>query len=79
MLFKKVAIMAKEYFPNLKGATWDIPTETADLTDIPPQGAHNGLLVIKLKRKLNFRIFLVYFLFILKQYIQILFTRAFLN
>ena len=66
MLFKKVAIMSKDYFPNLKGATWDIPIETADLTDIPPQGAHNGLLMIKLKRKLNFRIFFVYFLFILK-------------
>ena len=79
MLFKKVAIMPNDYFPNSKGATWDIPIEIADLTDTPPQGAHNGLLMIKLKRKLNFRIFFVYFLFILKQYIQILFTRAFLN
>ena len=48
--------MPKGQFPKLKGAICDIPIETMDITNTPPQGADNsGLLTVKLKRKLNFR------------------------
>ena len=55
ILFKKVAIMPKGQFPKLKGAICNIPIETMDITNTLPQGADSsGLLMVKLKRKLNF-------------------------
>ena len=56
ILFKKVAIMPKGQFPKLKGAIYNIPIEAMDITNILPQGADSsGLLMVKLKRNLNFR------------------------
>ena len=48
--------MPKGQFPKLKGAICNIPIETMDITNTLPQGADSsGLLMVKLKRKLNFR------------------------
>ena len=56
ILFKKDSIMPKGQFPKLKGAIYNIPIETMDITNTLPQGADSsGLLMVKLKRKLNFR------------------------
>ena len=45
--------MPKGRFPNLKGSVCNIPI---DSTDITPHGADsNGLVVVKLKRKLNYQ------------------------
>ena len=45
--------MPKGQFPKLKGAICNIPIETIDITNTLPQGAE--FLMVKLKRKLNFR------------------------
>ena len=37
ILFKKVAIIPKGQFPELKGAIYSIPTEAMDITNILPQ------------------------------------------
>ena len=56
ILFKKVAIMPKGQFSKLKGALCNIPIETMDITNTLPQGGDSSeLLIVKLKRKLNFR------------------------
>ena len=47
--------MSKGQFPKLKGVICNIPIKTMDTTNILPQVAeNNGLLMITLKRKLNF-------------------------
>ena len=56
ILFKKVSIMPKGRFPKLKGSICNIPIETAEVTNVLPRGADsNGLIVVKLKRKLSYR------------------------
>ena len=53
ILFKKVSIMPKGRFLKLKGS---IPMESDDITNVIPRGADsNGLLIVKLKRKLSYR------------------------
>ena len=56
ILFKKVAIIQKGQFPKLKGVICNIPIETMDITNTLPQGTDSsGLLMVILKRMLNFR------------------------
>ena len=56
ILFKKVTIMPKGRFPKLKGSICNIPIETDNITNILPHGADsNGLVVVKLKRKMSYR------------------------
>ena len=56
ILFKKVSIMPKGRFPKLKGSICNIPIDLADITNVLPYGADsNGLVVVKLKRKLNYQ------------------------
>ena len=48
--------MPKGRFPKLKESIYNIPTDLADLTNFLPHGAdNNGLVAVKLKRKLNYR------------------------
>ena len=48
--------MPKGQFPKLKGYICNIPVDTTDITDVLPQGTDsNGLIMVKLKRKLSFR------------------------
>ena len=56
ILFKKVSIMPKGRFPKLKGSICNIPIDLADITNVLPHGGDsNGLVVVKLKRKLNYQ------------------------
>ena len=56
ILFKKVTIIPKGNFPKLKGSICNLPIYTVDISDVLPHGADsNGLVVIKLKRKLTYR------------------------
>ena len=56
ILFKKVTIMPKGDFPKLKGSICNVPIDTVDISDELPRSADsNGLVVIKLKRKLTYR------------------------
>ena len=53
--------MPKGNFPKLKGSICNVPIDTVDISDVLPRGADsNGLVVIKLKRKLAYRVH-VYF------------------
>lgn len=55
LLFKKVAIMPKGQCPKLKGAICNVPVENTDICDVLPRPADcNGLILIKLKRKLMY-------------------------
>ena len=48
--------MPKCNFPKLKGSMWNVPIDTVDISNVLPPGADsNGLVVIKLKRKLTYR------------------------
>ena len=48
--------MPKGHFPKFKGAICNIPIETLDITNTLPQGTDSsGILMVKLKRNLNFR------------------------
>ena len=52
--FKKVTIMPKGNFPKLKGSICNVPIDTLDISDVLLRGVDsNGLVVIKLKRKLT--------------------------
>ena len=56
ILFKKIAIMPKGQFPKLKGSICNIPVNASDIINVLPHGADsNGLVVVKLKQKLNYR------------------------
>ena len=56
ILFKKIAVMPKGQTPKLKGAICNVPIDTKNITNVLPQGANsNGIVMIKLKRKLMFR------------------------
>ena len=55
ILFKKINVMPKGRFPKLKGSICNISTDSNNIANVLPQGADsNGLLVVKLKRKLNY-------------------------
>ena len=56
ILFKKVAIMPKGQFPKVKGAICNVPVDAQDVSTVLPRPAdNNGLLLLKLKRKLEYR------------------------
>ena len=56
ILFKKVVIMPKGNSPKMKGAICNVPVDAEDVCNILPRPAcSNGLLVLKLKRKLMYR------------------------
>ena len=56
ILFKKVTIMPKAQTPKLKGSICNVPIDTVDVANTLPQGADsNGIVMIKLKRKLLYR------------------------
>ena len=47
--------MPKERFPKLKGSICNIHMESNDIANVLPHGADsNGLLIVKLKRKLSY-------------------------
>ena len=48
--------MPKGRFPKLKGSICNIPIDLADITNVLPHGGDsNGLVIVKLKRKLNYQ------------------------
>ena len=48
--------MPKGRFPKLKGSICNIPIDLADITNVLPHGGDsNGLVVVKLKSKLNYQ------------------------
>ena len=56
ILFKKVNIMPKGQMPKIKGNICNVPIDTVDVANTLPQGADsNGIVMIKLKRKMNYR------------------------
>ena len=55
ILFKKINVISKGRFPKLKGSICNISIDSNNIANVLPQGADsNGLLVVKLKRKLNY-------------------------
>ena len=56
ILFKKIVIMLKGQAPKLKGAICNVQLEADDVCNILPRGADsNGIIMVKLKRKLMYR------------------------
>ena len=56
MLFKKVVIMPKGQSPKLKGSICNVPVESKDVCNVLPRGMdNNGVVLVKLKRKLCYR------------------------
>ena len=56
LLFKKISIMPKGQFPKLKGAICNVPVENVDISKFLPRRADsNGLVIVKLKRKLEYK------------------------
>ena len=56
IIFKKVIIVSKGNYPKTKGAICTVPIELENVRDTLPRHAHsNGLLLLKLKRKLMYR------------------------
>ena len=56
LLFKKVVIMPKGQSPKMKGSVCNMPVEIKDVrTLLPRQADSNGLVIIELKRKLEYR------------------------
>ena len=56
ILFKKVTIMPKGQMPKIKGSICNVPIDTVTVANTLPQGADsNGIVMIKLKRKLVYR------------------------
>ena len=54
-LFKKVAIMPKGQSPKIKGSVCNVPVEIMDVSTLLLRQANsNGLVIIKLKRKLEY-------------------------
>ena len=53
---RKVVIMPKGNSPKIKGAICNVPVDAEDMCNVLPRPAcSNGLLVVKLKRKLTYR------------------------
>jgi len=56
ILFKKISIMPKGQQPKIKGAICNIPVRADAVSNCLPRSAdNNGLLFVKLKRKIMFR------------------------
>ena len=56
LLFKKITIMPKGQFPNVKGAICNVPIDNVDVSNLLPRQADStGLMIIKLKRKLDYK------------------------
>ena len=56
ILFKKITIMPKGQAPKIKGAVCNVPIDNNDLSSILPRPADsNGIVVVKLKRKLQYK------------------------
>ena len=56
LLFKKITIMPKSQFPKVKGAIYNFPIDSVDVSSLlPRQADSNGLMIIKLKRKLEYK------------------------
>ena len=56
LLFKKINIMPKGQSPKLKGALCNIPIDVVDVCNTLPRLAdRNGVIIVKLKRKLQYR------------------------
>uniref|UniRef100_A0A7M5WQX0 DUF6570 domain-containing protein n=1 Tax=Clytia hemisphaerica TaxID=252671 RepID=A0A7M5WQX0_9CNID len=56
ILFKKIAIMPKGQFPKLKGSICNVPINVENVANtLPRSTSDNGLLIVKLKRKLEYR------------------------
>ena len=56
ILFSKVLIMPKGQMPKIKGAICNVPIDVSEVHKILPGGADsNGLISVKLKRKLAYR------------------------
>ena len=56
LLFKKINIMLKGQTPKLKGALCNIPIDVVDVCNTLPRPADsNGIIKVKLKRKLQYR------------------------
>ena len=54
LLLKKVAIMLKGQSPKIKGSAHNVHVEIMDVSTLLPRQANcNGLVIIKLKRKLE--------------------------
>ena len=56
ILFKKIAIMPKGQSPKMKGNICNVPIDVVDTCNSLPRASDsNGLLIVKLKRKAEFR------------------------
>ena len=56
ILFSKVMIMPKGQMPKIKGSICNVPIDISEVHKILPRGADsNGLISVKLKRKLAYR------------------------
>jgi len=56
IVFKKVTIMPKGQAPKLKGALCNIPIDINDVSNVLPRNPDsNGIILVKLKRKLEYR------------------------
>ena len=55
ILFSKVLVMPKGHSSKIKGAVCNVPVEADSMCNIFPRGADsNGLILLKLKRKLSY-------------------------
>ena len=55
LLFKKVTIMPSGQMPKMFGTICNMPVDTAEVTDLLPRSAvSDGLVYVKLKRKLEY-------------------------
>ena len=56
IIFKKVTIMPKGQFPKVKGALCNVPIDNIDVASILPRKSDsNGIVLVKLKRKLQYK------------------------
>ena len=70
ILFSKVMIMPKGQMPKIKGSICNVPIDISEVHKILPRGADsNGLISVKLKRKLAYRGH-VYFEPVRPEYVQ---------
>ena len=56
LLFNKITIMPKSQFPKVKGAIYNVPIDSVDVSNLlSRQADSNGLMIIKLKGKLEYK------------------------
>ena len=79
ILFKKIAFMPKGQSPKLKGAFCNIPIKMINVSDVfSRQADNNGIVLVKLKRKLEYRGH-VYFVGVRPEFILIILQYLKLN